>query len=81
MANWFIKLKINHPQQLDLANCGVFSIISSMRAMVLIKENRTLELRESWNFSSRYRKCLAKILLDDDKDVELDKYVNMFSKT
>jgi hypothetical protein len=58
-----------------------------MRAMVLIKQNRTFELRENWNFLSqpmnimRYRKSFAKILLDDDKDVGFDKFVNMFSKT
>jgi hypothetical protein len=87
MANWFIKTSIKHPQQPDVVSCGVFSIISSMRAMVLIKQNRTDELRGSRNFPSKpinlvhYRKCFAKILLDDDKDVELDKFVNMFSKT
>ena len=87
MANWFIKSSIKHPQQPDMVNCGVFSIISSMRAMVLIKQNRTPELRKDWKFSSqlkdlvRYRKSFAKILLDDDKDVELDKFVGMFSKT
>ena len=60
-----------------------------MRAMVLIKQNRTFELREEgWNFLSqpvnimRYRKSFAKmILLDGDKNVELDKFVNMISKT
>ena len=87
MANWFIKTKISQPQQPDIVSCGVFTIISSMRAMVLIKQNRTDELRQAWNFPSkpnnivRYRKCFAKILLDDDKDVELDKFVKMFSKT
>ena len=87
MANWFIKTKIPQPQQPDLVSCGVFTIISSMRAMVLIKQNRTDELRQSWNFASkannivRYRKSFAKILLDDDKDVELNNFVNMFSKT
>ena len=87
MANWLIKLSLQHPQQPDLVNCGVFSIISSMRAMVLIKQNRTDELRKNWNFSSqhkdlvRYRKSFAKILLDDDKEVDLDKFFfNMFSK-
>ena len=85
MANWFIKTKIQHPQQPDMVSCGVFSIISSIRAMVLIKQNRTDELRRNWNFPSksnnivRYRRCFAKILLDDDKDVELDKLVKMFS--
>jgi hypothetical protein len=55
-----------------------------MRAMVLIKQNRTDELRQAWKFPSkpnnivRYRKCFAKILLDDDKDVELDKFVKIF---
>ena len=87
MANWFIKTKISQPQQPDIVSCGVFSIISSMRAMVLIKQNQTDELRESWNFPSKptnlvhYQKCFAKILLDDDKDAELDKFVNIFSKT
>ena len=87
MANWFIKTKISQPQQPDMVSCGVFTIISSMRAMVLIKQNRTDELRQSWNFASkannivRYRKSFAKILLDDDKDVELNNFVNMFSKT
>jgi hypothetical protein len=87
MANWFIKTKISQPQQPDIVSCGVFSIISSMRAMVLIKQNRTEELRQSWKFASksnnivRYRKSFAKILLDDDKDVELNNFVNMFSKT
>jgi hypothetical protein len=87
MANWFIKLKISQPQQPDSVSCGVFTIISSMRAMVLIKQNRTDELRQTWNFPSksnnivRYRKSFAKILLDDDKDIELSKFVDMFSKT
>ena len=87
MTNWFIKTKIQHPQQPDSVSCGVFSIISSMRAMVLIKQNRTDELRRNWNFPSksnnivRYRKSFAKILLDDEKDVELDKFVKMFSLT
>jgi hypothetical protein len=87
MANWFIKTKISQPQQPDSVSCGVFTIISSMRAMVLIKQNRTDELRQAWKFPSkpynivRYRKCFAKILLDDDKDVELDKFFKMFSKT
>ena len=87
MANWFIKMKIPQPQQPDSVSCGVFTIISSMRAMVLIKQNRTDELRQTWNFPSRsnnivrYRKCFAKILLDDDKDIELSKFVDMFSKT
>jgi hypothetical protein len=87
MANWFIKTKISQPQQPDSVSCGVFTIISSMRAMVLIKQNRTDELRQTWNFPSRsnnivrYRKCFAKILLDDDKDIELSKFVDMFSKT
>jgi hypothetical protein len=36
MANWFIKTSIQHSQQPDVVSCGVFSIISSMRAMVLI---------------------------------------------
>ena len=87
MANWFIKTSIQHPQQPDIViSCGVFSIISSMRAMVLIKQNRTDELRRSWNFASKpanlvpYRNSFAKILLDDDKDVELNYFVNMFSK-
>ena len=87
MANWSIKTSILHPQQPDTVNCGVFSIISSMRAMVLIRQNRTDELRKNWNFASqpmnllRYRKSFAKILFDDDKKVELDKFINMFSKT
>ena len=87
MAKWDIKKSIKHPQQPDLVNCGVFSIISSMRAMVLFKQNRTNELRKEWSFPSkpkelvRYRKSFAKILLDDDKDVELQKFVNMFSLT
>jgi hypothetical protein len=87
MANWFIKTLIQHSQQPDVVSCGVFSIISSIRAMVLIKQNQTDELRESWNFPSKptnlvhYPKCFAKILLDDDKDAELDKFVNMFSIT
>ena len=87
MKGWDIKKSISHPQQTDSVNCGVFTIISSMRAMVLIKQNRTDELRQAWNFPSkpynivRYRKCFAKILLDDDKDVELNKFVDMFSKT
>ena len=87
MAGWDIKKSIQHPQQPDTVNCGVFSIISSMRAMVLFKKNRTKELRQTWSFPSqrkelvRYRKSFAKILLDDDKDVELNKFVDMFSKT
>ncbi len=88
MAYWFIKTKISQPQQPDIVSCGVFTIISSMRAMVLIKQNRTDELRQSWklfasksNIIVRYRKSFAKILLDDDKDVELNNFVDMFSKT
>ena len=85
MAGWDIKKSIQHPQQPDSVNCGVFSIISSMRAMVLFKKKRTKELRQTWSFPSqrkelvRYRKSFAKILLDDDKDVELNKFVNLFS--
>jgi len=87
MSNWTVKTKINHPQQQDAVNCGVFSIISSMRAMVLISQNRTNELITSsfWNFPSQpkdlveYRRRFAKILLDDDKEVELAKFVKMFS--
>ena len=85
MAEWDIKKSIKHPQQPDSVSCGVFSIISSMRAMVLFKKNRTKELRQTWSFPSqpkelvRYRKSFAKILLDDDKDVELNKFVNLFS--
>jgi hypothetical protein len=85
MKEWDIKKSIKHPQQPDSVNCGVFSIISSMRAMVLFKENRTKELRNGWSFPAqpkelvRYRKSFAKILLDDDKDVELEKFVKMFS--
>ena len=87
MKGWEIKTKIPHPQQPDWVSCGVFSIISSMRAMVLFKQNRTKELRKTWSFPSkpkelvRYRKSFAKILLDDDKDVELKNFVNMFSLT
>jgi len=87
MKGWEIKTKIPHPQQPDWVSCGVFSIISSMRAMVLIKQNRTKELRKTWSFPSqskelvRYRKSFAKILMDDDKDVELKNFVNMFSLT
>ena len=75
MKGWDIKKSISHPQQPDSVNCGVFSIISSMRAMVLFKQKRTKELRKEWNFPSkskelvRYRKSFAKILLGDDKDV------------
>ena len=85
MAKWDIKKSIQHPQQPDSVSCGVFSIISSMRAMVLFKQNRTKELRKTWSFPShpkelvRYRKSFGKILLDDDKDVELNKFVNLFS--
>ena len=87
MKGWEIKTKIPHPQQPDWVSCGVFFIISSMRAMVLFKQNRTKELRKTWSFPSqskelvRYRKSFAKILLDDDKDVELKNFVNMFSLT
>ena len=87
MKGWDIKKSISHPQQTDSVNCGVFSIISSMRAMVLFKQKRTKKLRKEWNFPSkskelvRYRKSFAKILLDDDKDVELKNFVNMFSLT
>ena len=38
MAKWDIKKSIQHPQQPDSVSCGVFSIISSMRAMVLFKK-------------------------------------------
>ena len=85
MAGWDIKKSIQHPQQPDTVNCCVFSIISSMRAMVLFKTKRTKELRQTWSFPSqrkelvRYRKSFAKILLDDDKDVELNKFVDLFS--
>jgi hypothetical protein len=85
MKGWDIKKSIKHPQQPDLVNCGVFFIISSMRAMVLFKQNRTKELRKEWSFPSkpkelvRYRKSFAKILLGDGKDVELENFVNMFS--
>jgi hypothetical protein len=81
MANWFIKTKIQHPQQPDIVSCGVFSIISSMRAMVLIKQScaETGTFPSKSNNIVRYRRSFAKILLDDDKGVELDKFVKMFS--
>jgi hypothetical protein len=86
MKGWNIKKSIKHPQQHDVVNnCGVFSIISSMRAMVLFEQNRTKELRMEWSFPSqpkelvRYRKSFAKIVLDDSKDIELENFVKMFS--
>ena len=87
MANWDIKWSIIHPQQKDGVNCGVFSIISSMRAMVLIHQNRIEELYTTWTFPTKrqellqYRRSFAKILLDDDKEVELAKFVAMFTLT
>jgi len=87
MANWDIKWSIIHPQQKDSVNCGVFSIISSMRAMVLIHQNRIEELYTTWTFPTKrqellqYRRSFAKILLDDDKEVELAKFVAMFTLT
>jgi len=85
MDKWEVKLTINHPRQKDSVNCGVFSIISSMRAMVLIHQNRIEELYTAWIFPMKrielvqYRRSFAKILLDDDKEVELAKFVAMFS--
>jgi hypothetical protein len=85
MQNWDFKSNISHPQQEDVVSCGVFSIISSMRAMVLIHQNRIKELYTDWRFPSKknhlvqYRRSFAKILLDDDKEVELAKFVAMFS--
>jgi len=86
MDKWEVKLTINHPQQEDSVSCGVFSIMSSMRAMVLIHQNRIKELYTDWKFPSKkkdlvqYRRSFAKILIDDDKEVELVKFVAMFSK-
>ena len=86
MDKWEVKLTINHPRQIDSVNCGVFSIISSMRAMVLIHQNRIKELYTDWKFPMKrielvqYRRSFAKILLDDEKEVELAKFVAMFSK-
>ena len=85
MKDWNIKTTIQHPQQKDAVNCGVFTMISSIRAMCLIKMNRIHDLYQSWSFPSQpkdlveYRRRFAKILLDDDKEVELAKFVKMFS--
>jgi hypothetical protein len=54
--------------------------------MVLIHQNRIKELYTDWKFPSKkkdlvqYRRSFAKILIDDDKEVELAKFVAMFSK-
>jgi hypothetical protein len=85
MTEWTIKTSIAHPQQSDSVSCGVFVLISSIRAMCLIKQNRIDDLYKTWTFPSTidniidYRKSFAKILLDDDKEVEFAKFVNMFS--
>jgi hypothetical protein len=85
MTEWTIKTSISHPQQSDSVSCGVFVLISSIRAMCLIKQNRIDDLYKTWTFPSTidniidYRKSFAKILLDDDKEVEFAKFVNMFS--
>jgi hypothetical protein len=85
MENWTVKPYIKHPQQTDNVNCGVFVLISSIRAMCLIKQNRFDDLLENWTFPSapkslvEYRRSFAKILLDDEKEKEFAKFVNMFS--
>ena len=85
MKNWGIQKSIKHPQQTDNVNCGVFTLISSIRAMCFIKQNRCQQLLQDWNFPHTdlhimdYRKRFAKILLDDDKEFEMKRFVNMFS--
>ena len=84
MKDWRIKKSIQHPQQTDDVNCGVFTLISSIRAMCLIKQNRIDELLKDWNFPHsdlhimEYRKRFAKILLDDNKEFEMKQFVDMF---
>ena len=85
MTNWQIKTSIKHPQQSDTVNCGVFTLISSIRAMCLVKQNRIGELLKTWNFPATaddimdYRKSFAKIVLNDDREVEFANFVNLFS--
>ena len=85
MSDWGIQKSIKHPQQTDTVNCGVFTLISSIRAMCFIKQNRCHELLQDWNFPHSdlnimdYRKRFAKILLNDDKELEMKRFVNMFS--
>jgi hypothetical protein len=84
IEDWRIKSSIKHPQQSDDVNCGVFTLISSIRAMCLVKQNRFDELLQDWNFPHAdlllmdYRKRFAKILLDDDKEFEMKRFVDMF---
>ena len=84
MTNWGIKKSIQHPQQSDDVNCGVFTLISSIRAMCLVKQNRFDELLQDWHFPHadlhlmEYRKSFAKILLDDEKELEIKRFVDMF---
>ena len=84
MTNWGIKKSIQHPQQSDDVNCGVFTLISSIRAMCLVKQNRFDELLQDWHFPHAdlhlmdYRWSFAKILLDDEKELEMKRFVDMF---
>jgi Ulp1 family protease len=87
MTDWEIKTSIKHPQQSDQCNCGVFTLVSSIRAMCLVKQNRIGELFKTWNFPAAaddimdYRKSFAKIVLNDDRESEFAKFVKMFSLT
>ena len=85
ITKWDIKLSLKLPQQKDTVSCGVFTVISSIRAMVLIKQNRFEDLCKSWTFPQLdsqlvdYRRSFAKILLDDHKEDEMQRFVDMFS--
>ena len=85
ITKWDIKLSLKLPQQKDTVSCGVFTVISSIRAMVLIKQNRFEDLCKNWTFPQLdsqlvdYRRSFAKILLDDHKEDEMQRFVDMFS--
>ena len=52
MKDWRIKKSIQHPQQTDNVNCGVFTLISSIRAMCFIKQYRFQQLLQNLELSS-----------------------------
>ena len=84
MKGWEIKAKIKHPQQKDNVNCGVFTVLSSIRAMTLIRTQRAEELWKDWHFLPskpdlmKYRMMLSKILLNDEKETQFQEFLKMF---
>ena len=81
---WEVKLSISQPQQKDDVNCGVFTILSAMRAMRFVKDGRKDNLLMSWTLKSspeslvEYRSRFCRILLEDDLDRELQFFSDLF---